>query len=72
VVTIFPLLTFITWNFHQGCYKTLPLGGTPSLVFKNTYNQKQFVIKLSMDIYNLAQFNIYNDQPAEKQTNMKT
>jgi len=20
-------LTFITWNFHQGCYRTLPLGG---------------------------------------------
>jgi len=26
--------------FNHGYYKTLPLGGTPSSVFNNTYNQE--------------------------------
>jgi len=27
-----------TWNLYKGCYRTLPFGGTPSSVFKDTYN----------------------------------
>ena len=74
MVIIFPLLTFITWNFHQGCYRTLPLGETPSSVFKETYKKQEYFKKnmLPMEIYNLAHCSIYNDQPAEKKTNMET
>ena len=63
MVIIFPLLTFITWNFHEGCYGTFPLGGTPSLVFNDTYKQqyhwKQNI--LPMKHYNTTRCNIYND-----------
>jgi len=43
VVIIFPLLTFIAWNFHKGFYRTLPLQGKPLWLFNNTYNQKTIV-----------------------------
>ena len=66
-------LYIFTWNFHQGCYRTLPLGGTPSLVFNGTYNQhdcwKQNI--LPMELFNTTCCNIYNERPAQNQ-NIKT
>ncbi len=73
VVIILPLFTFITWNFHVGCYRTLPLGATPSSMFNNTYNHKTVAKHImSMEIYNIDRCNIYNDHLAKKQTNMRT
>lgn len=33
-------LIFFTWIFDKGCYRTLLLGGTPSTMFNDTYNQQ--------------------------------
>ena len=38
----FAFINFITWNFDQGCYKTLPLAGASSLVLNGTYNQQDY------------------------------
>lgn len=34
MVIIFPLLTFIAWNFHEGCYKYAYIKG---INFKETF-----------------------------------
>jgi len=61
-------------NFLPGLLQNPPPWGTLSLVFNNTYNQqvccKQNI--LPMELYNLDRCSIYNDHPAEKQTNMTT
>ena len=61
-------------NFDQGCYKTLPLVGTLSSVFNNTYNQQGFCKKriLPIKLSNISHYSIYNDHPGEKKTNMTT
>jgi len=74
MVIILLLLTFITWNFQQGCYRTLPLRVTPFTMFNNTYNQQDCCKKniLHMDLYNSSHFNIYNDHPVGKKTSVTT
>ena len=59
---------FITWNFHQGCYKTLPLGGhCPRCSITHIPQQNHWKENiLPMELYNIAQCNIYNDHPDEE------
>ena len=61
-------LIFFTCVFNRGCYRTLGLGGTSSLVFNDTYNQQNHWNQniLPMEIYNLARCSIYNEQLVEK------
>jgi len=64
---IFPLLTSLHGIFFHGCYKTLLLGGTPSSIFNDTYNQQDYCKKniFPMKLYNIAKSSIYNGHPNE-------
>ena len=57
------VLYIFTWIFKQGYYRTLPLGGTLSLVFNDTYKLENVENKTycPMELYNTACCSIYND-----------
>ena len=60
-------LTFITWNFHQDCYKTLPLGDTVLGVQSHIYLRNMLKEDiLLMELYNTTRCNIYNERSAQE------